>query len=380
MNSWLPRGSEWATATLGDVGSPNSAGFDRAMFVAWPFLAFIIPAAFCWGFGDLESYFLIPASVIIIPVTGVASLIPFFVARTRGWRAVPGNSLALLLLNWWSGVVAACAIPGKLTGGGRASVLELLTLESMSRAWNDRILVTALIVGVITWVVLLFTSAAAREVRSPSRLQTRSGIAVAVGAPVFVLIVAVLGGTVENAQSDGASERPEAALERPIEDQLELLSQREEATQTSLSEVRRMIAGDGWAGAYSWMFGSCERDANPCYDIFARATTTLADLDRADREQLSDGLRAAGWRSTSRPPYCHGDDIESYRNDEGQRLCVEYAGDTISVALISPSFWGDLFTLRDAADPDALIFNLDSRDQTSRYQWNEWQASVLGSP
>lgn len=331
----------------------------------------------CLGTGDLELYFLLSVSWIVIPVAALLALVPYFIVRARGWRAVPGNSIGLLLLNWWSWVVVACAIPGKLTGGGLPSVLELLVSESMSRAWNDRILAAALIVGCASWVALLLTTVAAGRVRAPSRRQMGAGLAVAIGAPCVAFVAAMLGGVFENAREDAAGERPELASERAIDEQLELLAEREERTQASLSEVRRMIASDGWAEAYPWMFRSCEREANPCYDIYTSAEVTRTHIDARDRARLDDELHNAGWRSSSRPQYCHGSDIESYRNEEGQRLCVEYGDETVAVALISPPYWGDLFELRGAAGPDALIFNPDMRNRTAAFRWDEWQTSDL---
>ena len=61
---------------------------DRALFAVWPYAAFILPALICWGFGDIEHYFLIALSWVIIPVTGLLALIPFAVARSRGWLTV----------------------------------------------------------------------------------------------------------------------------------------------------------------------------------------------------------------------------------------------------------------------------------------------------
>lgn len=319
-----------------------------------------------------------PTSWIIIPVAGLLSLIPYLIVRARGWRKVPGNSLGLLFLNWWSAVTVACTIPGKLTGGGSDSVLELLTSESMSRAWNDRILITALVFGAVSWMALVLASVVAGGARSPSRLQTRTGLVVAIAVPCIVMIAGMLGGTVENSRTDGAGELPEFALERTLDEQLGLLAQREELTQASLSEVRHLIAADGWTSVHPWMFRSCEGEANPCYDIYAAAQIAQADADRAIDTRFIDELREAGWRSAGKLPYCHSSNIESFQNEEGQRLCVNHGDGNISVALIAPSYWGNLFELREAADSGALIFDPAARDQSATYRWDEWQSSILG--
>lgn len=363
--------------TLKRVSSPTSTNFDRVLFAAWPFVAFILPAAACWGFGDLEYYFLFSASWIIIPLTGLLSLIPYFVARARGWRTVPGSSLGPLILNWWSLVVVVCTTPGKLTGGGRASVLELLTSETMSRAWNDRLLIAALLVGAASWLAVVVTTVSAGAPRPASLLQIRVGQVVVIAAPCLALLTAVLGGTIDSSHADAAQERPEAALARTLDEQLVLLAQREELTQSSLSEVRQLIAADGWVDAYPWLFRSCEREAYPCYDIYATASLPRTPNDHTRDALFTDQLHDAGWRSAAQPPYCHGSNITSFQNDDRQRLCVIYDDETISVALISPHYWGDLFALRDAAPPDTLIFHPQVRDHSASYRWDEWQSSAL---
>lgn len=208
-------------------------------------------------------------------------------------------------------------------------------------------------------------------------MQRRTGVAVAIAAPCIAAIVAVLGGSIDNSRTDGAGEQPEPAFARTLDEQLELLAQREEQTQTALSEVRQLIADDGWMNAHPWMFRSCEREAHSCYDIYTTAEIAQGDADSAIDASFSDELRDAGWRSVAKPPYCHGSNLQSFRNDDGQRLCVELDGETLSVALVSPHYWGDLFALRDAAHPDAAIFNPRSWDQSATYRWDEWQASVL---
>lgn len=373
-------------ATLGGVRDEtrkrgNGGQLRRALFVAWPFMAFGLPAAVCLGFGDLEGYFLIPASIIVIPVAGLCALIPYFLVRARGWSAVPGSVAWALALNWWCWITVVATIPGKLTGGGNASVLELLTLQTMSLAWNQRVLVTALIAGVVSWVVLLLAAATSGSPRGSTRFQKRAGFAVMIGIPIFVFIAAISGNAIEQSKTDGANEQPSAALARTIEEQVHLLSQREDTTQSDLSEVRRLIATDGWSSAYTWMFGACEREANPCYFIYASADVAQggSSFDRSvARRELKDELLGTGWAAAKQPRYCHGRELDSFRNGDGQQLCLTYGDGSVKVALISERFWGSLFELRDAAGSGVLIFDPQARDQFAEYRWDEWQSSDLG--
>lgn len=167
----------------------------------------------------------------------------------------------------------------------------------------------------------------------------------------------MLGGTIDNSRADGAGERPESAFARTLDKQL--------------------IATNGWMNAHPWMFRSCEREAHSCYDIYVTAEIAQGDADRAIDASFTDELRDAGWRSASKPPYCYSSNLQSFRNDDGERLCVELDDGTISVALISPHYWGDLFALRDAAHPDAAIFNPRTWDRSATYRWDEWQSSAL---
>lgn len=201
---------------------------------------------------------------------------------------------------------------------------------------------------------------------------------VAIAAPCAALIAGLLGGSVEGSRTDGAGELPEPALARTFDEQLGLLSQREEFTQASLSEVRKLIAADGWINAHPWMFRSCEREAHPCYDIYATAHIAQADANRAIDAMLIDELNDAGWRSATKPPYCHGRNLESFQNDDGQRLCLEHRDETISVSLISAPYWGNLFELRDAAGSGVRIFDPKVQDQFATYRWDEWQSSEFG--
>ncbi|WP_153002123.1 hypothetical protein [Leucobacter chromiiresistens] len=351
----------------------NAARLSRAAFVAWPFVAFIIPASICWGVGELERLLLIRFSWFIIPTSVLLALVPYFISRARGWRVVPSNSLGLLMVHWWSWVTVVCTFSDKV--GSVATVLEFLSAEGVSQAWNDRMLITAGVVGLATWVALLFTTSFSNT-GTPYQRRAELGVVVAWVAPCVVVVSALLCVPLEGARIDAAGERPEPATSRPVDAQLTLLSQREAGTQQSLSKVRRMIAPEGWTHAYPWMFGSCEGTHHPCYDIYASAEF-MTENAVPDRAQLENELSAAGWQSTKTPPYCQGTDIDSYRNRDGQRLCVEFDVDSITVALIAPSYWGDLFVLRDAASPDAVIFNPRVRDKAASFAWNEWQASEM---
>lgn len=365
------------------------AGIQGFVWAVWPWMNWILPTFFVLhgflGVGGWGTLLLLFASPIFIPAAGLLGALPRFLLRKRGHSTTPAPIVGLLFVNWWGWVALTLTMQDAGDSGPLMSLLRSMLTVPLSVDYEQGLYVVAICVAIAAWLaVLVIAIVLPRASAAPSSEPTmatgrgseRPWVVVAwVSAflvPALFVATVVVGVEVTAAQPDASGDTVAEVEAMPISAQADRAQQNYERTQQRLSEVRELIAEDGWrlrAEDGEWVgsvgFGTrpweCRQADVECYTFEVRFSLDEAPAD-FDRDRFDDALREAGWMP---PEYGDG-----WTDAEGHRLRVTVypANNRLSIELESPQWWGDTYELRNEmgwSDDESLGLG-------RTYRFDEW--------
>lgn len=385
------------------------SGIQGFVWAVWPWMNWVLPTFFVLhgflGVGGWATLLLLFASPVFIPATGLLGSLPRFLLRKRGHTTTPAPIVGLLFVNWWGWVALTLTMQDAGDSGPLASLLRSMLTVPLSVDYEQGLYVVAIGVAITAWLAVLVIAivlpraTAATVVPGPPAAPTMAAAPAAVAPPhpptttgrprderpwvvvawvsaflvpaLFVTAV-VVGVEVTAAQPDASGDTVAEVAAMPIAAQVDRAEQNYERTQQRLSEVRELIAEDGWRlrdedgewvgsagfGTSAW---ECRQADVDCYTFQVRFSLDQAPAD-FDRARFDDSLRDAGWTP---PEYGDGwTDAEGYR----LRVTVYPANNRLSIELESPEWWGDTYDLRnEMGDSDD-----DNLGLGRTYRFDEW--------
>lgn len=349
-------------------------GIRRFAWLAWPWMNWVLPVLHAlWGFGAsgylVLAVILAPLALLAIPVLGVLSDIPRILLRQRGHDTAPGPIVWLLFLNWWgwlaSAASAATTVRDPVLRDGVIADVE----ESVLRRDLGAI---ALLVIVVTGFALIALAAAVRPAPSfdpdgadPPRESRRdpwaiAALVAAIALPLSLIVILLIDGDAMAGQTDAAGDTVAYVAALPIDRQAERAEEHYASTQQRLSEVRALVADDGWRIRDRWgarisadgfAFSEiCVEIETPCYTLEAGFAVDGAPVDLRS-PATADALAELGWT-----PAPHSGEWVSA---DGYTLTTDQDDSgRVTLWIESPAWWGDDADLRDEigrGDPDEGI-------------------------
>lgn len=360
---------------------PTSGGIRGFVWALWPVMSWLLPVFFVFhgflGGGGWGTLLLMFASPIFVPAMGLLGMLPRFILRKRGHRTTPGPIGWLLFVNWWAWVAFTITMQDAGDSGPMETMLDGILAARLSSDVEQGIFLGAVAVACLSWLAVLFVAIAQPPPRSG--VQTRGGTWDAVSwiaailVPALLVGMVALGVQVTAMETDAAGDTVAQVEALPIAAQADRAEANYTLTQEKLSEVRGLIAEDGWSArdenggwvrgpAFASSYGSCGGSDAECYvfEVGFALESAPAGFDSYDHAWDS-RLRELGWMASER-----GDgwtDADGFTLEVDQRQSVE----RLVVAIESPSWWGDTYDLRQelgGADED-LGLGL-------AYRFDEW--------
>lgn len=334
----------------------------------WPWMNWLLPIVgiFAVGNGGWFLLMLLVMSPILVPILGLLGSLPRFLLRRAGWSTAPAPVTTLLFVQWWAWIIAMITPLGATDSIPIPAIMQELSPRPIAGQFLTSLLAAAGGTAVVCWVVVLILVIVLR--RRSDRASTGRGWALvarttAILLPLLFFALIWLGGEVTAQQRDAAGATPAEVQTEPLSVQAARALERYESVQSQLSQVRGMLADDGWRlfsrgfeSRGSWASGIDEYGFDLRFDR-ELVTGETVDLDAARAELL-----ALGWTEDER-----GQLVDSY----GNTLLFWADEHSVSVWLTSPSWWGDAYDLSDELDRDAA----DSEDVFARtYAYDEWPA------
>lgn len=324
-------------------------GISAFTWAVWPWMNWLLPAFFIFhgyldGTGGWMTLALAFASPLLLPAFGLLGSLPRFILRRRGATATPGPIIWLLFLHGWGWVGAALAMQDTTDSSiPPPTLLQGLGAGALSAGAQAAIFLAALAVVSAAWLAVLVLAIVLPPDRPPHRGWRIAGWVSAFATPLLLAAAVMLAGFLTLQQTDGAGETVAEVQERPVDEQAERMLERHEHAQRSLSEVRALIAEDGWQP--EWAGGDdCGRVAGvPCYQLAAAfGTTSTAGIPAGLDEELAD----LGWTVTD----ADAERIEATRDDLVLTVGV-WGDDALIAGVLTPWWWGDEIALRERLNP-----------------------------
>ncbi|MFF7294139.1 hypothetical protein ACFY9N_16540 [Microbacterium sp. NPDC008134] len=340
---------------------PTAGGIHGFAWALWPWMSWVLPVFFVFhgflgsgGWGTLMLMFLSP---VFVPAAGLLGMLPRFILRRRGHTTAPAPIVWLLFVNWWAWFTLALTMQDMGDSGPSRSLLRDVMTVPLSLDYEQGVFLAALAIAVLAWVAVLVLAIV--QPRPMPGVQTgmprrQDGWTVVAWIAAFVvpaLLVATIGaGVVATAlQRDAAGDTVAEVSAMPIAAQAERALATYERTQQKLSEVRELIADDGWQiidddgravgsagfGSYSW---ECRRADADCVTIEAGFGIDDVRVD-VDGEDFRARLQALGWDA---------DDMRAMTDADGFVLRIDAfrgVNESTWVSIESPPLWGDLYDL-----------------------------------
>lgn len=334
----------------------------------WPAMNWLVPAFVCLhgllGYGSLEGFFLIPASVVIVPVTALLGSLPRYLLRKKGHRSTPLPMVPLLFVTWWGWVCFASAMTSPRNGTQLPSIFSALVGGGLPSLFETALMLGGAGCAILAWIAALII-AKIRAGRKPQNPR-RSSVVVAWTSAFLIPAVlmascvtgALLGASAVDASGDTFSDAQ--ARDRAAKDGLD--RQRLETTQRALSQVRALISPSGWTVA--------EIDPRPsnqcplgssltnCYSW--EASFSVEASDRLDLEALKATIQAKEWEVQAVTTDEWGAVELETRSPDGISITVRYSqGDSgayvVNTTATSQSWWGSNL------DDRLNVYNIDAK-------------------
>lgn len=302
----------------------------------------LLPIGFCvftlvTGRGVLP-FLVIVSSLLLIPAAALLGSLPRLMLRRQGvTAATPGGIVWLLVLQWWSWVGMAVAMPDDTFASVRPSPLQRFAWPQMSEMFATGVFAGSVIVGAGSWVatLILASHAPAPHIRHGWEAVAWASI---VATPALLLLAGPIGIGISQLQTDAAGERPAQVAELSAADQISQAQQRYDTVQQTVSELRAIAAAGRWeanaAEAESMNTGGRGwHSYRLLIDFSHDATPDLV----IDRDAFAVVLTSADWtitRSDATPLRidAHGPD--------GSTLRIEQQGDMpLRIMLTTGSWW-----------------------------------------
>jgi len=314
----------------GETQRPS--GIQAFTWGLWPWLNWLLPIFFCFhgllldNNGWEQALWLALFSPIIVPVLGLLGSLPRFILRVRGHSTAPGPMIFVLYITWWSGFIGSL-IGAPLSDDQQTGILTLCVLAVA-----------------VSWVVLLTLSAILEPgPAGGALLWRRTSWIAAFAVPVVFALTFVAVVLLPAAQAtDAASETSAQAQSRLHAEQIELAQDRYESLQEDASEVRALIAEDGWrttGEALDYPASQCLDEQEPCYEI--QVSSEIA-ADGIGASELTAELESLGWTP--------GRD-DAWHAAGGRTLWIGEHEGVMRVNITSPWWWGDArYVVRDSGE------------------------------
>ncbi|MFE6735137.1 hypothetical protein [Microbacterium sp. NPDC057650] len=345
---------------------------------AWPWMNWLMPAFFCvsglFREGGWMALIMLMVSPILIPAAGLLQSLPRMLLRRSGARQAPAPIAPLLFVTWWSWFLLAISMQDAGDGPTTPSILENITGTIQSSSFLGAVLGAAALGILLSGFAILMLAVTLPRGAASSRPWRITAMVSVVAVPAlifgFVFAFASAAAAEVQARTDAAGDTVAEAQARSLEEQGQLAAQRYEKNQRTLSEVRALIAPDGWAeaaggGAPTRDAPGCSREVD-CYDVFAGFSSDAFGEDgpRIDLDALETRLTAQGWEKGR---WFGAEDRGLVVTDaDGAELTVTDWGE---ISLNSPAWWGDWYDFADQIESDRDIAD---QELAPTYAADEW--------
>lgn len=345
--------------------SPGSGRSDIHSFAwgVWPWMNWGLPlvAIITVGNGGWALLMLLMISPVLVPVLGLLGSLPRFLLRKSGITTTPAPITGLLFVHWWAWAAAMITPPGATDGSPIPAVMQGLSPRPISGGFLQAVMLGGSGIAVACWITVLILAivlrARAALPAAPKRWTLVAWLA-AVMLPVLFAAMIWLGGAVTAQQRDAAGETVAEAQTQAMSVQAQRALERHEQAQEQLSQVRGMIADDGWRISQRGIDRRTSfADAVDSYGFDLRFEHEPLAEGPVDVEAIEEELIGQGWTKDETGALVdpHGNVVEIYSNES-----------SLQVSLVSPAWWGDSYELS-----DELGYGLD--DAFARtYAYDEW--------
>lgn len=300
---------------------------------------------FCaWRTADerlVSAFLVVLGSPLLVPAAALLSSIPRFTLRRSEVTATPSLGAGLLIIQWWSWVGIALAMPDERfdssTRAGVPSLLQLAIGDSMGGVFAAWVLIASTVVGIASWIGLMMVATGPlRSVRT--RAVDRMGALSIVAVPAVLVLLGLLGVGVSGLRIDAAGEAANKVSSRSADEQIALAQTRYEALQRAVSALRAELATERWSADEVRVEALDERGPGyPSYRFrFGFSHVAAGDL-RVDPKGIAEVLGATGWEvgTVTDAPLR----IEARRAD-GTALRLVTDGDMpLRIDVLSASWW-----------------------------------------
>jgi len=325
----------------------RGSGIQRFVWMLWPWMNWLLPIAAIFVVGNSGWFLLLllVVALVLVLVLGLLGTIPQFLLGNEGWKTAPAPVAVLLIVQWWAWIAALVVPQGATYGRPVPSIVQLLSPRPVAGDFLVTVLVASVSVGVLCWVAVLILSIILRRRSgsvSPGRGWTRGAVVAAIVPPVLLVAVIWSGGEVTAQQRDDAGATVAETAAEPLREQAARALDRYESAQSQLSEIRGMLADDGWwltsrgfDSRSSWGSGA---DAYG-FDLGFEYEFTAGEAPDVDTVHAE--LLTLGWSEDERGRLVdpHGNTVLMWADSRA-----------VSVSLTSPSWWGDTDELSDELD------------------------------
>ena len=328
---------------------------DAATWRLWILMSWLLPALWCWlAFGAGWMYVGYIFAVVLYPLVGVAGMIPRIILRRLGASGTPWPVVPFLVVQWWALFTPVFITMAQFFLGPVFVGLFGVEQIAMSIRWS--ILSISIMVVILAWIAGVVIASSDRGSTHRDVVWKRISLGAAIAAPVVVVVVLLGALFATGQQRDGAGATVVDALRPSVQEQAERLEARYTELNEKVSEVRRLIAEDGWEEYLTGVGhdSSCAGTGMPCYMFEADFSHATAG-DTVGLADLAARLEAEGW-------------VTDEGRDEGALVATADEGVVVEI------FWSD----RDAeigvraesvnwwGDEDLLIEELGGyRERTS---------------
>lgn len=359
---------------------PTAGGIRGFAWALWPWMSWILPVFFAFhgflGSGGWGTLLLTFASPVFIPAMGLLGMLPRFILRKRGHTTAPAPIVWLLFTNWWAWLAFTVTMQDAGDSGPMKTLLGTLVPVPLSSDYQGIVFLVAIGVAITSWLAILFVAIAQPQPRPDAPTRGGAWDAVSWNAafllPVILVATVVLGAQLTALQTDAAGDTVSQVEALPIAAQAARAEENYTRTQQKLSEVRELIAEDGWrardenggwvrGAGFAPTYGGCRGTDAECYSFEAgfELEQAPAGFDPDGAEFLAE-LSAVGWERNERG--------YGFADDEGFELTVVRSpqDDRLTVGIESPDWWGDDDMLREE------LGESDEDRGFGEYRFDEW--------
>lgn len=331
----------------------------RVTWAIWPAMNWIVPAFVCLhgllGNGGWESLVLIPASVVVVPVTALLGALPRYLLRKGGHLSTPLPIVPLLFVTWWGWICFGGAMTGATDSAPLPSIFNALAGGGLPSLIETVLMLGGAGTASLAWIAVLIIA----KVRAGKRPQNpRSASVVVAWASAFlipaILIVTCLGGArLGESAVDAGGDTFSSAEARNRDSRNELDRQRLKATQQALSQVRALISPGGWTGAEVRPKSSnqCPWDTalTDCYSW--RTSFVLKATGPLDFQVLKSKIEVMEWDVQDATTDEWGAMQLGTHSPDGTSIAIRYSQGAsgeyfVNTTATSPGWWGSRFDVR----------------------------------